>query len=109
GALVEIEGDVALQPDGKCAVGSGSYKNCPTACCGRGVDCFINGRTVERLSVALRAEFSDVERAGKRGAFLNDGAGNEHQDEKHAKWFEHSDKSFTQRHKVATPRHKENP
>ena len=24
-------------------MGSGSYQNCPTACCGRRINCFING------------------------------------------------------------------
>jgi len=74
GALIEIQGDVALQADGKRAIGSGSKQNCPTACCGRGINCFINSRTVEGFSVALGAILSDVERANERSALL-DGLG----------------------------------
>src|SRR5262249_3502581 len=41
-ALIDIKCNVALQADGKSAIGSSSKQNCPTARCSRRIDCFIN-------------------------------------------------------------------
>ena len=73
-ALIEIERDVALQANRKGAIGSGSEQNCPTTCCGRGINCFINSSAVEGFSVAPGAKLSNIEGAGERSALL-DGIG----------------------------------
>jgi hypothetical protein len=64
--LIDVERNVALEANGKSTVGSGSYQNCPTACCGGRINCLINGGAVEGFPVAFRAKLFDVEEESRR-------------------------------------------
>ena len=72
-ALIEVKRNVALQSDREGAIGAGSEQDRASACCGCGIDGFVNGGAVEGFSIAFRAILSDVE--GTNGLLRNGDCG----------------------------------
>src|SRR4051794_27030901 len=59
--------DVAAQTDGTRQVGSGREINSSAVCCGRRLDCLVDGIAVRGFAVCLRAEVFDIRHCGAQG------------------------------------------